>query len=82
MGGCPLGAAASRLATRSSIIARLETVERRGEDASRGALLDGIDIANEAILRSGTGGATTLVVVELSAQGMRPYHVGDSTILW
>lgn len=78
LGGLPLGASASRMAV-DRILHRLRAVSR-GEDA-RGALLDGIDSANAAILGSGNGGATTLVVAEVSAQGIRPYHIGDSTIL-
>ncbi len=78
LGGLPLGATASKLAI-ENILSRLLTMAS-GEDL-RGALLDGIDIANEAILSSATGAATTLVAVEFSTMGMRPYHIGDSTIL-
>ena len=78
LGGLPLGATASRTAI-ENILSRLQAVSP-GEDA-RGAILDGIDIANEQILRSGNGGATTLVLAEFSSQGVRPYHIGDSTIL-
>ncbi len=78
LGGLPAGASASRLAV-ETIIDRLDGIDIG--DEIRGALLDGIDAANAAILARGAGSATTLVVAEVSAQGVRPYHIGDSTIL-
>lgn len=47
----------------------------------RGAILDGIERANEAVIALGTGAATTLAVAEVTADSLRPYHVGDSAIL-
>ncbi len=47
----------------------------------RAAILDGLERANEAITALGVGAATTLAAVELVDSTIRPYHVGDSTIL-
>ena len=78
LGGLPAGASASRLA----VVTIIEHLDSVGEtDDLRGALLEGIDQANAAILASGSGSATTLVAAEVSADGIRPYHIGDSTIL-
>ena len=78
LGGLPAGDAASQLAI-SSILDHLSD-KSSGSDI-RGAIIQGIDLANEAILSSTTGGATTLVVVEFDQDSIRPYHVGDATIL-
>ena len=47
----------------------------------RTAILDGLERANDAITALGVGAATTLAAVELVDSTIRPYHVGDSTIL-
>ncbi|MGI9316842.1 MAG: PP2C family protein-serine/threonine phosphatase [bacterium] len=78
LGGLPAGDAASRLAV-ATILDQLDTVAN-GEDA-RSVILNGIDKANQAILHSGTGGATTLVVVEFDQGVIRPYHIGDAMTL-
>jgi serine/threonine protein phosphatase PrpC len=52
-----------------------------GEGSLRTAILNGIDAANRAVLALGIGAASTLVVVELEGQSIRPYHIGDSMIL-
>lgn len=78
-GGHPSGAEASRIA--------LEAVEAsvRGRDPSldelRTAILDGFEAANENVRALGVGAATTLAVVEIDEQWIRPYHVGDSGIV-
>ena len=43
----------------------------------RGAILDGFEAANAAILATGTGSATTLAVAAVADNAMRAYHVGD-----
>ena len=78
LGGLPAGDAASRLAI-SKILDELEKIESPGD--VRSAIISGIDNANQAILTSGTRGATTLVVVEFDQGTIRPYHIGDATIL-
>ena len=47
----------------------------------RGAILDGVEEANEAVRNLGIGAATTLVVAEIAGDTLRPYHVGDSAML-
>ena len=51
------------------------------EQLLRTAILNGIERANQEILSWGVGAATTLAVVEINQQSVRPYHVGDSEIL-
>jgi serine/threonine protein phosphatase PrpC len=83
LGGQATGEQASRLA--------VETIRRRliqfaaeddvGSDSLRSAILNGIEAANEAVLKLGSGAATTLALVEIQGNVVRPYHVGDSEIL-
>jgi serine/threonine protein phosphatase PrpC len=47
----------------------------------RGAILNGFEDANQAVLGLGFGAATTLAAVEVQGSRVRPYHVGDSLIL-
>jgi len=47
----------------------------------RGAILDGVEEANEAVRSMGIGAATTLVVAEIAGNTLRSYHVGDSAML-
>jgi serine/threonine protein phosphatase PrpC len=47
----------------------------------RSAVLDGIEAANQRILFTGVGAASTIAVVEVNGRSVRPYHVGDSMIL-
>lgn len=53
----------------------------RGGELLRTAILDGIEAANRAVSSLGVGAATTLAAVEVQADAVRPYHVGDSMIL-
>lgn len=85
LGGHAGGERASRLA--------IETIQRNVQDAIRpgdqpaaadqlrGAILNGIESANQAVRELGTGAATTLALVEVQDRTIRPYHVGDSVIL-
>lgn len=79
LGGQPAGELASRVA--------IETLQNTlalayAEGTSiRTAILDGFEQANAAILELGLGAATTLAVVEIQGNAVRPYHVGDSMIL-
>ncbi len=76
-GGLPAGARASSIA-----VTELEkAVNNPNEESLRTRILDGIERANSAILELGLGAATTLAVVEIQDNILRPYHVGDSTIL-
>ena len=79
LGGLPAGAVASRVA--------IECLQQTLEQACasglpiRAAILDGFEAANTAILELGVGAATTLAVLEIQENIVRPYHVGDSPIL-
>ena len=79
MGGQPGGAVAASLAVQ----ALHESVETaKLNDASlRDAILNGFEAANHAVASLGTGAATTLTVVGIQDETIRPYHVGDSLIL-
>ncbi len=78
LGGLPSGDEASRLAVET--ILEVLSTRGAGEDL-RSVILRGIDKANDAILNTGKGAATTLALVELDERSVRPYHVGDSVIL-
>ncbi len=43
--------------------------------------MEGIEAANEQVMGLGIGAATTLVVLEVDGDVVRPFHVGDSMIL-
>ena len=79
LGGLPSGSTASKIA-----VARLKkSIEKAAQEQTplREAILDGIERANQDILAQGSGAATTIAVVEIQHDRMRPYHVGDSMIL-
>lgn len=79
LGGQPGGSTASNLAVR-----RLKTsIEKAAQEQTplREAILDGIERANQDIQAQGSGAATTIAIVEIQSDRMRPYHVGDSMIL-
>jgi serine/threonine protein phosphatase PrpC len=79
MGGVQGGERAAEIALRSVT----QAVARAGPDEPtlRAAILDGVEKANEAVVSLGVGAATTLVVVEIDRDTIRPYHVGDSMVL-
>ena len=79
VGGLPGGATASALAIRS-IENSLGEAAREGSDL-RGAIINGIEKANQELAERGGGAATTLAAVEIQDNTVRPYHVGDSQIL-
>jgi len=78
LGGGPRGATASRVAI-EQLIAALQDLAP--EDRLRSAVINGIEAANTAVLALGGGAGTTLVVVEIDGDAVRPYHVGDSKVL-
>ncbi|MCI0332732.1 MAG: serine/threonine-protein phosphatase [Planctomycetes bacterium] len=85
LGGHAGGERASRLAI-ENIQRSLQQVltpadEPPVPDQLRGAILSGIESANQAVRELGTGAATTLALVEIQDRTIRPYHVGDSVIL-
>lgn len=79
LGGLPAGDQASQLAL-DSLIQAMEPCDASNASL-RECILDGIESANRQIMRQGGGGATTLAVVEVSGEVMRPYHVGDAMVV-
>lgn len=79
VGGHAHGEEASALA----IACLDEALAAPGTDPSqlREPILDAIERCNRELLADGRGAATTIVVAELRDGVMRPYHVGDSSIL-
>jgi len=78
-GGLRGGAKAS-----SATVNELRTALERAADARsnpREAILEGIETAGRKVMDLNIGAATTVAVVELNGERMRPYHVGDSQIL-
>lgn len=79
LGGLAGGATASQLAVQElqKSLGRCEA----GDGSVRGAVLDGFEQANGALLADGAAGATTLAAAEIADDSLRTYHVGDSEIL-
>jgi len=79
VGGARAGLEASNRAVKT-----LQKAIDRGLDEEadlRGAILDGFEAANRAVLDLGIGAATTLTVAAIEGTRVRPYHVGDSPSL-
>jgi serine/threonine protein phosphatase PrpC len=85
LGGHAGGERASRLAIETiqqTIQAAISLADQPAPaDLLRGAILNGIEAANEKVRELGTGAATTLALVEVQDRAIRAYHVGDSVIL-
>jgi serine/threonine protein phosphatase PrpC len=79
LGGSRAGEEAAALAVRCLTEALAPPV--RSSSLLRDAILNGFERANRAVREIGGGAATTLAVVEIQEDVVRPYHVGDSTIL-
>ncbi len=79
MGGAPAGEQAAGRAVQTLVSLLKDVV--RDDLVLRSAIMDGIESANEAVQALGVGAATTLAVVEIQHDTVRPYHVGDSMIL-
>lgn len=79
LGGLPAGSTASQLAIENMT----QVLREATTDAIplRDAILNGIERANEAILQQASGMATTLAVIEIQANTIRHYHVGDAMIM-
>ena len=78
VGGLPDAKQASNL-TLAELGRSVRAACERG-DSMRVGILDGIERANEELLRRGAGG-TTLAVAEIRGGRVRSYHVGDSLVL-
>ena len=79
LGGQPGGETASKAAINS--IASTVGTAAKSNLSLRDAVLDGIEKANRHILNQSSGAGTTLAVVEIQDNHIRPYHVGDSMIM-
>ena len=79
MGGSPSGERASQLAIREIQTSLRPKLPDR--DARRLAVIKGFERANQQVQGLGVGAGTTLAVLEVEDQEIRPYHVGDSLIL-
>ena len=55
-------------------------LEQRQNCSLRETILNAIEFTNQTILQLGLGAATTLTLVELQRNFVRPYHIGDSII--
>ena len=83
MGGQPAGQRASEVALdalATSVGAAVAPGNAR-EGSLRTAILDGFEAANERVAAAGSGAGTTLAVVAVEGDTVRPYHVGDSAIV-
>jgi len=78
-GGLPAGKRASMTAVSS--LAESLAVAMSQTMVLRTAILDGIEAANEAVLRLANGSATTLTVVTIEGRLARAYQIGDSEAL-
>ncbi|MGD8784392.1 MAG: serine/threonine-protein phosphatase [Thioalkalispiraceae bacterium] len=79
LGGLPGGQTASKTAI-NTISSTVDMAIKEGLPL-RDAVLNGIEKANQQILNQSTGAATTLAVVDIKDNSIRPYHVGDSMIM-
>lgn len=79
MGGSPSGERASKLAIQG--IKESLKPASPDRDARRLALIKGFELANKRVQALGVGAGTTLAIMEIEGQWVRPYHVGDSLIL-
>ncbi len=79
LGGQPNGETASKTAIESIFdsITKASTTDI----ALRDAILDGIEKANQRIIKQTGGAATTLAAIEIQGNQVRPFHVGDSMIM-
>ncbi len=78
-GGMAHGEKASKLALQC--LAQALSSCDSNNASTRNAILDGIEQANQRILRRLPGAGCTLAIVEIDQGTMRSYHVGDSKII-
>ncbi|QDV69150.1 Serine/threonine phosphatase stp [Rosistilla carotiformis] len=79
MGGHSAGEVASLMAVREMVLAINEAL--RQQFMLRIGIINGFERANEAVQAMGIGSGTTLAVVEITKDEVRPYHAGDSVVL-
>lgn len=77
------GHAAGEIASRVAVEAMAKSVHQAAKQGSklRSGILNGFERANQAVIELAKGAGTTLSVAEVSEEGIRPYHVGDSLVL-
>ncbi len=80
VGGLPAGEDASRLVI-ETIAGELQALPPESRDNLRETILNGLDVANRRIMAETSGGASTLVLVEVQGRQVRSYHAGDSIVL-
>jgi PPM family protein phosphatase len=80
MGGQPAGALAASLAVQA-MHDSVRQADPVTESSLREAILTGFEEANRVVNAIGVGAATTLIVVEIQPDSIRPYHAGDSLII-
>lgn len=83
VGGHALGdrASATAVAALAKALASANPGEGDTSRSLRGAILDGFELANRAVMDLPGDAATTLLVVELSDGAARVFHAGDSQAL-
>ncbi|UCH85597.1 MAG: serine/threonine-protein phosphatase [Candidatus Latescibacterota bacterium] len=79
VGGSRGGDQASSLALKTLQQAIKTAIEEDRE--LRWGILNGFEMANQAVIDMAIGAATTLAAVEIDGDSIRPYHAGDSTII-
>lgn len=79
MGGHASGETAAKIAVEEVVSAIQQAIE--SGVVIRSAIVDGFERANDKVRAMGTGGGTTLSVLEIGDGTARPYHAGDSMIL-
>lgn len=79
LGGAPAGGKASEITIRT--LARIIEGQCVDDEQLRGAILDGIEQANQDVIDLRVGAATTIAVVEINGDKIRSYHAGDSQVL-
>lgn len=79
VGGLPAGAQASYLVI--DIIHKAVKAAYNDQLDLRHAILSAVEKANERIINTANGSATTLAIAEIHKDWVRTYHVGDSMIM-
>lgn len=79
VGGHRGGGKASKIAVETLLTTIVQGFAKKQE--LRSLILDAFEMANSTICALGTGAATTLSVVEIHNNWVRPYHVGDSFVM-
>ena len=74
------GHQAGEIAAAHAMTCIRQHLEQRQNASLRETILDAIEFTNQTIMQLGLGAATTLTLVELQRDFVRPYHIGDSII--